>query len=122
MTTNRREFIEHLGATAMLGALPLATAPAALRALAEYAPVSADEFDLTWTNKLKGKTHKAVFDCAEIESGYGVWRAGMWEGQYHAVVGAKPSETATVLVLRHAALVLGFLQDFWDKYANGPRD
>jgi hypothetical protein len=121
MTTNRREFIEHLGATAMLGALPLTAAPAAARALAEFAPApaSVDDFDLTWTNKLKGKAHKAIFDCAEVESGYGVWRAGMWEGQYQAVLNAKPSETATVLVLRHAALVLGFQQDFWDKYNIG---
>jgi hypothetical protein len=122
VTTNRREFIERLGATAVLGALPLAGLPPALREFAPPPPISPEEFDFSWVNKLKGKSHKAVFDCAEIESGFGVWRAGMWEPQYHATQGAKPSETATVLVLRHAALVLGFQQDFWDKYSIGPDD
>jgi hypothetical protein len=122
MTTNRREFIEHLGATAMLGALPLTAMPSALHEFMQPLNGSADEFDFTWTNKLKGKAHKALFDCAEIESGYGVWRAGMWDGQYQASFGTKPSETATVLVLRHAALVLAFQQDFWDKNGIGADD
>ena len=122
MTTNRREFLEHLGTTAMLGALPLTTMNPALREFLQPAPSSGEEFDFSWTNKLKGKAHKAIFDCAEIESGFGVWRAGMWEGQYQATQGAKPSETQTVLVLRHAAFVLGLQQDFWDKYSIGPDD
>ncbi|HEU4995809.1 MAG TPA: hypothetical protein VFT29_13375 [Gemmatimonadaceae bacterium] len=115
MTTNRREFIEHLGATAMLGALPLTSLPPALREFAPPSGANAEQFDFTWTNKLKGKAHKAVFDCAEIESGFGVWRAGMWEGQYHETQGAKPAETQTVLVLRHNAIVLALQSDFWEK-------
>ena len=122
MTTNRREFIERLGATAMLGALPLTAMNPALREFTEPMPTSADEYDFSWVNKLKGKAHKAVFDNAEIESGYGVWRAGMWEPQYWATQGAKPSETQTVLVLRHAALVLAFQQDFWDANKIGADD
>lgn len=112
MPTNRREFIEHLGTAAMLGALPL-TAPAALRELVP-APVNTEGFDFSWTNKVKGKAHKAVFDNAEVDSAYGVWRAGMWEGQYQESFGTKPSETQTVLVLRHNAIVLAFQQPFWD--------
>jgi len=121
MTTNRREFIEHLGATAMLGALPLTTMPSLMQAL-ESPPPSSEDWDFSWTAKLKGKKYKACFDCAEVESGYGVWRAGMWEPQFHQTQGAKPSETVTVLVLRHAALVLGFNQEFWDKYTIGADD
>src|SRR5436853_1037891 len=115
MPTNRREFIENLGAAAMLGALPL-SAPAAVRAFTT-APVSADGFDFSWTNKLKGKAHKAIFDNAEVDSAYGVWRAGMWEPQYHESFGLKPADTQTVLVLRHNAIVLAMQQSFWD--ANG---
>ena len=122
MTTNRREFIEHLGATAMLGALPLTAMPAGLRSLAEFAPPATDDFDLTWTNKLKGKAHKAIFDCAEIESGYGVWRAGFWEGQYQSTGLAKPGETATVLVLRHTAFTLALQQSLWDSHGIGAED
>src|SRR2546423_6235550 len=122
MTTNRREFIENLGATAMLGALPLTAMPAGVRSLLEYAPPVLDDFDLTWTNRLKGKAHKAIFDCAEIESGYGVWRAGMWEGQYQATMLAKPGETATVLVLRHTAFALTLQQSLWDSHGIGADD
>jgi len=122
MTTNRREFLEHLGTTAMLGALPISAMPAALREFAPPPATAADDFDFTWTTKLKGKAHKAVFDCAEVESGYGVWRAGMWEGQYQASFGTKPTESSTVLVLRHAAIVLAFNQDFWDKNGIGAAD
>jgi hypothetical protein len=122
MTTKRREFIGQIGATAMLGTLPLTAMPAHMRSLLEFAPPKVDEFDMTWTNKLKGKAHKAVYDCAEIESGFGVWRAGMWEGQYQAALNAKPAETATVLVLRHAAFVLALQQPLWDSAGIGADD
>ena len=88
MTTNRREFIERLGATAMLGALPI-TALHPLVPTSESAAGSAEGWDFSWTNALKGKKHKALFDCTEVESGYGVWRASIWENQYHEALGAK---------------------------------
>jgi len=83
---------------------------------------AADAFDFSWTAKLQGKKHKAIFDNAEVESGYGVWRAGMWEGQYQESFKLKPADTATVLVLRHNALVLAFQQPFWDTDGIGARD
>ena len=116
MTTNRREFIERVGAGAMLGALPLSVLPR----LAEFAPPAAEgEWDLAWTAKVKGKKHRACFDCAEIESGYGTWRASIWEGQYQAVGGAKRPEVVTVLVLRHNAALLALNEDFWKTYNVG---
>ncbi|HMC56482.1 MAG TPA: hypothetical protein VKH19_14980 [Gemmatimonadaceae bacterium] len=119
--SNRREFIEHLGAAAMLGALPVSALPAAVREFAP-APAAPDAFDFSWTAKLQGKKHKAIFDNAEVESGYGVWRAGMWEPQYHEAFKLKPADTATVLVLRHNALVLAFQQTFWDTDGIAARD
>src|SRR5512132_1770187 len=114
MTTNRREFIERLGATAMLGALPVTALQPFMSSSAPSAP-SAESWDFSWTNALKGKKHKALFDCAEVESGYGVWRASIWENQYHEALGAKPTDTKTVLVLRHNAVVMGFKQEIWDQ-------
>lgn len=124
MTTKRREFIEHLGAAAMLGALPVTAIPATLRAFAGpvAGPGAPDDFDFSWPERLKGKAHKAVFDCAEVESGYGVWRAGMWEGQYQQSFAAKPADMQTVLVLRHNAIVLAFQQPFWDANGIGAQD
>lgn len=122
MTTNRREFIERLGATAMLGALPLTAINPKLHEFITPEAGAPEDFDFTWLNKLKGKSVKAIFDCAEIESGYGVWRASMWEQQYQQTQNVKPTDTQTVLVLRHNALVLGFQQDFWDKATIGADD
>ncbi len=119
MTTNRREFIEQLGATAMLGALPLSALAPVAGTFASSSVGAAEEWDFKWTAALKGKKHKALFDCTEVESGFGVFRANVWESQYHSALGAKPSETVTVLVLRHNALVLGLKQDAWDKFAIG---
>ena len=122
MTTNRREFIERLGATAMLGALPLTGISPKLDEFMQPPTSPAEDFDFSWFKKVQAYPHKACFDCAEVDSGYGVWRASMWEPQYHASLKVKPTETTTVLVLRHAALVLGFNQDFWDKYGIAAQD
>lgn len=116
MSTNRREFIEKLGATAMFGALPLTALPAIVHEAqsALYPAGTNAEWDFSWVEKLKGKKHRAVMDCEEVQSAYGVWRATFWATQYQEALGAKPADVATVLVLRHNALVLGFKQEFWD--------
>ena len=119
MTTNRREFIERLGATAMLGALPVGALHPLMNATESIVP-TVEDWDLSWTNALKGRKHKAIFDNTEVESGYGVWRASIWENQYHEVLKAKPTDTKTVLILRHNAVVLGFKQDLWDQAGIGP--
>ena len=116
MSTNRREFIEKLGATAMFGALPVTALPSIVFE-AQAATVNtgaAAEWDFSWVAKLKGKKHKAVMDNEEVQSAYGVWRATFWATQYEQALGAKPADIASVLVLRHNALVLGFKQEFWD--------
>ena len=103
----------------MLGALPAA----AFEPLAGFSPTprgtSAESWDFSWTNALKGKKHKALFDCTEVESGFGVWRSSIWESHYHETLGAKPAETKTVLILRHNAVVLAFQQPLWDQAGIG---
>ena len=118
MSTNRREFLEKLTATAVLGTVPFsAMRPAELLALSSTPPL--EEYDVTWTEKLKGKKHRAVFDCVEPESGIGVWRAHMWEAQYQSVLGASASDIRTVLILRHNAAVLALKPEMWDRYDIG---
>jgi hypothetical protein len=117
MTSTRRDFIEKLGATAMLGALPMtALNPMVHEAVATMAPTApnAEEWDFKWVAALKGKKQKGLMDCTEVESGYGIWRATMWAAHYQQVMAVKPEDIITVLVLRHNALVLGFKQDLWD--------
>lgn len=118
MSTSRREFVGNVASAAVLSALPLTAFAAEARGF--VSPTSpAEEWDFKWVDQLKGKKHKAVFDCTEIESGYGVWRASMWEGQYQSVLMAKPAETKTVLVLRHSAFPMALKQAFWDMYTVG---
>ena len=85
----------------------------------EAMTTSAEEWDLSWTEKVKGK-HKAVFDIIEHANGVGVLRAAFWGNQYIDVMKAAPVDLSTILVLRHNAIILAMNQAFWDKYNIGP--
>jgi hypothetical protein len=117
MTLNRRTF---LGAAA-LNAAALATLPGPVFANVPRdltAIDTTDDWDVSWSAKLNGK-YKAVFDNTDVESGYGVWRASAWAGQYADVLKAAPADLSSVIVLRHNAIVLAMQQAFWDKYGIG---
>ena len=114
MSQNRREFIERVTAGAMLATIPLSGDAIRAFAIGGTRPV-AEEWDLSWASKLNGK-YKAVFDVAEIESGFGVWRASIWAKQYMDVLKAAPSDLSSVVVIRHNAIVLAMTQAFWDTY------
>lgn len=123
MDTDRRDFIQKIAAGAtMFGALPLGFGAGMdwIDAAAGATPVAsaAEEWDLTWVARIKGK-HKAVFDVPEVDSGYGVWRASIWPAQYQQVLGVTPTDMSMVLVLRHNGIALAMRQEFWDKYRIG---
>lgn len=117
MAAGRREFIERVavGAAALAG---MTAIPTHVAAALGVAPLGSPDVDVSWMKRVTGK-HRAVFDCAEIESGYGVWRATVWGNQMQEAFGAKPRDISAVLVLRHNALVLGMQQAFWDTYGIG---
>lgn len=110
--SSRRAFLEQFAA----GSLSLGAMPAILHGL--EAPTSADAWDVSWVNRVNGK-YKAVFDVPEIDSGYGVWRASIWQKQYNEVMGVKPEQLSAVVVLRHHGIALAMQQAFWDKYGIG---
>jgi hypothetical protein len=117
MSQNRREFLERIGAGAMLASVPFS--PDVFRELAALPlarGTNVEEFDLTWVDRVKGK-YRAVFDVPEIDSGYGVWRASIWGKQYMDVLKVPPTDLSAVLVLRHHGIALAMQQSFWDKYA-----
>jgi len=117
MTVNRRTF---LGAAAV-NAAALASMPGSLLANVPRditASYSSDDWDVSWPSKLNGK-HKAVFDNAEVESGYGVWRAAAWARQHMEVLKAPMKDVTPAIILRHNAIVLAMQQPFWDKYSIG---
>lgn len=119
MSLTRRDFLGSSAVSAAaLAALPktlFASLPADLVPAAE-----SDEWDLAWPAKLNGK-YRAVFDCTEPESGYGVWRANAWAAQNLSVMKAAPADVTPAIVLRHHAIVLAMQQSFWDKYGIGKR-
>ena len=119
MRQNRREFLERVTTGAMLAAVPFS--PDVLRelgALSSSRGRSAEEFDLTWVDRVQGK-YRAVFDVPEIDSGYGVWRASIWGKQYMEILKVPPTELTPVLVMRHHGIALAMQQSFWDKYGIG---
>ena len=123
MSATRREFLGQLTTgAAMFGALPVSVDLLARQYdVGSHAPSrgsSAEEWDLTWVNKLTGK-HKAIFDVPEVDSGYGVWRASIWVNQYHEVLGIPERDLSPVIVLRHNGIALAMQQAFWDKYGLG---
>ena len=117
MPLDRRDFVGRVAAGALLAGLPLPI-DASVRALSQTRTTSAEEWDLSWVKRLTGK-YRAIFDVPEIDSGYGVWRASIWGTQYMEVLGAKPNELSTVLVLRHNGIQLAMQQAYWDKYGIG---
>lgn len=119
MEHTRREFLGRAtSGAAILTGLPLALAAVSCKAEGSEPQASSGEWDLTWVNRLTGK-HKATFDCAEVESGYGVWRAAAWAGQYMQFMGAAATDLSPVVILRHNAIALAMDQAFWDKYGIG---
>lgn len=117
MDATRREFLGKVTAgAATYSALPLALALSACTA--EGSNQAAGEFDLSWPGKLTGK-HKSVFDMAEIESGYGLWRGMAWAGQVQQYQNAAPTDVSLAIILRHGAIALAMDQAFWDKYGLG---
>ena len=114
MSQNRREFIERLTTGAMMATVPFSAD--ALRAFErQSASRPAEDWDVSWTSKITGK-YKAVFDVPEIDSGYGVLRASIWERQYMETLKAAPSDLSSVVVLRHNGIALAMTQAFWDPY------
>ena len=117
MDTTRRDFLGKVAVNAaMLGAMPLSIDFASPAFAA--APAQGEKWDLSWTSRVTGK-HKAIFDVPEVDSGYGVWRATIWQRQYQDVLGVAPKDLSAVLVLRHNGITLAMQQAFWDKYGIG---
>lgn len=116
MSSSRRDFVQRAafvsaGLTALPSFLPADLAPDVTQGT---------PWDLTWVGKIQGK-HRAVFDCAEPESGYGVWRANAWFGQYMDVMKAKAADLSPVIILRHNAIALAMHHDFFTKYGLGKK-
>lgn len=113
---DRREFLERASAAAMMAMLPLrATSFADALPPLPITDATAADWDLSWVDRVTGK-YRAIFDVPEIDSGYGVWRATIWQRQYVDVLKAAPQDCSAVVVMRHKGIALAMQQSFWDTY------
>lgn len=132
MSTTRRSFIDSLATgTLALGALPITLDAMPIGADRVGRPPARDDdggagagataqaaWDTGWGSRLNGRL-KTVFDVPAVESGFPVWRASIWSGQYEQILGVPPRDTSTALVLRHDAIILAMQQTFWDRFGIG---
>ncbi|HEX4936913.1 MAG TPA: hypothetical protein VFV33_27210, partial [Gemmatimonadaceae bacterium] len=96
-----------------LDLLPVAPSPAG--SSPDTDPATQEGWNTTWPSRVTGR-HKAIFDVAEIESGFGVWRANAWVNQYNQVLKIPVQDMTPVVVIRHNAIILAMQQSFWDRY------
>lgn len=120
METTRREFVGRLtGGAVMLGAVPFAFAdPIEVHAAATTPVAPVEDYDMSWTSKVTGK-NKAVLDVPEVDSGYGVWRAGITKKQLMDAMKVPAKDVSMVLVLRHNGIYMAMNQAFWDAFGVG---
>ena len=117
LPTPRRRFLGRIaGGAAALGLTNLAR-PFELAAAPEQGAVKQSPALTTWLGKLKGK-HRQVYDTPEPNSGFGL----AWSRIFYVTnneTGVPDSDVSVMVVLRHAALPLAFVDDAWAKYKLG---
>ena len=114
---DRRHFLESVGvaSVAMLGTsvLPLnAAVPPESRAWSE-------PWDMSWLERLKSATYRAVIDANTLEEGYAADLAGGLIDTFHEVHGTSDDQVRLVIVARRAGTPLVLGDAVWQKYPLG---
>lgn len=115
-TNDRRAFLGHLGvaSAAMLttGALPLDAA--------ESRESRANEpWDMSWLERLKTATYRAVIDANTFEEGYAVDLAKALMDGYHETHGTTDEQVRIVIVARRLGTPVVLGDAIWAKYPIG---
>ena len=114
--TERRSFLQRLAA----GALALAVAPTAARALAEAesGPPPLAEWDEKWMDALKGK-YRQFFDVAQPRDAGVLSPVRNFLNAYRDVYGTKDSDVNAVVGLHGSAAAMAFMDSAWAKFRLG---
>ena len=114
---DRREFLENLGvaSAAVLGkrALPLNAAVVPPPRLA------GEPWDMSWLDRLKPATYRAVVDANSLEEGYAADLAHGLLGDYHRVHDTSDDQVRIVIVARRAGTPLVLGDAVWEKFPVG---
>ena len=114
---DRREFLGHLGVTsaAVLGtrALPLDAAVLPER----RAPT--EPWDMSWLERLKSATYRAVIDASTLEEGYAADLASGLIDTFHEVHSTSDDQVRIVIVARRGGTPLVLGDAVWEKFPLG---
>ena len=114
---DRREFLEHLG---VASAAVLGTRGLPLNAAVVPPPHAAGEpWDMSWLDRLKSATYRAVIDANTLEEGYAADLANGLLGDYHGVHGTSDDQVRIVIVARRAGTPLVLGDAAWEKFPVG---
>lgn len=117
----RRDFLASAASTGMLAALPIPIDRSLGLHGAErsaHATLAADDTDLSWVEKLRGKA-RAVFDSPQVSEGGALFRAALWRKQVNSAFGTPIDEVTPVVVFRHEAIPLVMNDEFWQRMDTG---
>jgi hypothetical protein len=121
-SSDRREFLGHLAASAIVLAGTACAAPmsATQTAVAPTGAAPTGKWDDSWFGRLTAK-HKAVFDSPKIDQNttLGPFQAVRYINGMMDALGARLSEIQTVVVIRHQAIPFAFNDAMWEKYPIG---
>lgn len=113
----RRDFLSQLATAglAVAGAASVRPASATPAVPSGLAP----DFDNSWTTRVAGAKHKAVFDSPEISDGLALFQARIYRDGYKEMLGVSDADVAPVIVIRHSAIVIALDDALWAKYGVG---
>lgn len=116
----RRDFLASAASTGLLAAMPIdrALAPRSSERSAHDATVAADDTDLSWVARLRGKS-RAVFDSPQPSEGGALFRAVLWRRQINQVFGTPIEDVTPVVVFRHEAIPLVMDDSYWEHMGTG---
>src|SRR5256886_12420344 len=118
----RRDFLGRLGAavTALAGGRasgPVGADPPGLDRGRQPQPASS--WDMSWVDRLKNASYRAVFDANEVADGFALDLAGMFMDQFRGVYGTRDEEPRAVIVARQLGAPLAFGDSLWARYEIG---
>ena len=116
---SRREFIASAASSGLLAAIPV---DRALRLHGDErtstSPLAADDTDLSWVSRLRGKS-RAVFDSPQVSEGGALFRAALWRQQINKAFDTPIEDVTPVVVFRHQAIPLVMNDEYWDHMGTG---
>jgi intracellular sulfur oxidation DsrE/DsrF family protein len=111
---SRRDFIERVG---MASAAIVAAGTPTIEMPVAGSPVRAAElWDMSWLDRLKPATYRAVIDANVLEEGYALDLANGLLADFRATHGVGDEQVRIVIVARRMGTPLVFGDAIWEKY------